>query len=214
MNKIVIALLLCLPFLGNAQETKKKNRWEIGLNGTQLLRNLFAQNPSGETGRHTFFVKTGTDRAMFRLLVGGHVRNRSEDFDGTNSLIFNSSKLDLGLGFERRRQVYKKLELVVGFDVLTTISEEKSTNRSFGFPDQILLENTRSSISLGVGPILGLRYAFSDFFAVSTESNIYLLATKGINKTTQDGNELTNKEFSKLEAIHTLPTNLFVVLTF
>ena len=212
MNKIIVAALLLLPFFAVAQEVEKKNRWEIGLNGTQLLRNLFAQNPSGTVGRHTFFVKTGTERSMFRLLVGGHVHT-SEEFDVNSSSIYNSSELRLGFGFERRRKVYKKLELVVGVDMLTTITEKKRTLESFGLPSTTQ-ENTRSSISLGAGPILGLRYAFSDFFAISTESNIYLIGTKGQNRINKNGNELPSRDFTRFKAFHSLPTNLFVVLTF
>lgn len=215
MKNAIILLLLTLPLFVFAQKSSKETHWEVGLNSTQLLRNLFAQNPTGLIGNYTFFVKKGSKKNLFRAHFGGNLANKEEDFDNLGQfLTTKSSEIFVGLGFERRRTIFNKLELVWGGDVLPSYSVDNSST-TFFFSSTIRdLENKKETFGIGAGPILGLRYAFSKYFSISTESSLYVLYSQGKNITRENGVEIKSKTISNFAVSHTLPHSLYLVMNF
>jgi len=214
-NKIVL-LLLITPLFVFAQKSSKGAHWEVGLNSTQLLRNLFAQNPTGLIGNYTFFVKKGSETNLFRAHFGGRLINKEESFDNQNQFLTTKfTEVYVGLGFEKRKTIYNKLQLVWGGDVLPSYTLDNSSTTFFvsssGFKE---LENMKEIFGIGAGPILGLRYAFSKYFAISTESSLYVLYSQGENVTRESGAVIKNKKISKFAVSHSLPHSLYIVMNF
>ena len=219
--KNTILLLICLiPLVGFSQKSKKDTHWEIGLNSTQLLRNLFAQNPTGLIGNYTFFVKKGSEKKLFRAHFGGNLINREESIDNQGQILTTkSSQIFVGLGFETRKTIYNKLQLVWGGDILPSYSIDQSTT-TFSFIDSngifqnTELENKKEILGIGAGPIIGLRYSFSKYFSISTESSFYVLYSQGQNTTREDGTVIVSKTITSFSLSHSLPHSLYVVMNF
>lgn len=212
-------LMLCLlPVLGFSQGKKNKKHWEIGLNSTQLLRNLFAQNPTGLIGDYSFFIKRGSEKLLFRSHFGGSVRNKNDSFNSFGqSLSSKTMDIRLGFGLEKRQYVYKKLQLVWGGDLLPSYYLDRSSTFLFNQPTSShrrILENTTDIVTIGAGPFIGLRYAINKHFALSTESSLYLFFSESRNSTTEDGTILQDKSSASFSVSHTLPNSLFVVFSF
>ena len=215
MKNTLLLLICLLPILGFSQKRKTDKHWEIGLNSTQLLRNLFAQNPTGLIGDYTFFIKKGANNNFFRAHFGGHIVNKEESFSGLGQFLTSkNTDLRIGLGFERRRTIYNKLQLVWGGDVLPSYTLDESVLKSFVSNTSKLLENKKEIYGVGAGPIIGLRYSFSQHFSISTESSLYVFFSESKNVTREDGVQITSKNFSKFSVSHTLPNSLFVVMNF
>ena len=215
MKNTLLVLLLLMPLFVFSQNRSKDKHWEVGLNSTQLLRNLFAQNPSGEVGNFTFFVKTGTEKNLFRAHFGGSLVDKEENFNNQSQfLTTKSSEVHIGLGFERRKAIYKKLQLVWGGDILPSYSIDNTSTSFFfssGFGE---ITNRTEILGIGTGPIIGLRYAFSKYFSISTESSLYVTYSQGKNVTRENGVILTDKTISEFVVSHSLPQSLYVVINF
>lgn len=211
--KFPLLIIVCLlPVLVYGQKSRTGKHWEVGLNSTQLLRNLFAQNPTGVIGDYTFFVKRGTEKRLIRTHYGGGYTETEDLFGNFGDFLHRQQlSLRLGVGFEKRRKVYEKLQLVWGADVLPEYDLDRSTAFSIGSPS---LENRTTTMKIGGGPILGLRYAFSKHLAVSTESSLYLYYGERLNWTGQNGVELKRNKTRLFSVSHTLPSSLYLVFNF
>ncbi len=215
MKNIFLLIFCLLPLLSFAQREKKDTHWEVGLNSTQLLRNLFAQNPSGLIGNFTFFVKKGSNKNLFRVHIGGSLADKQETFvnQGNTLLTTNTTEVFVGLGFERRKFIYNKLEMVWGGDVLPSYVIDKSTTRFFSTTVSDL-ENKKETFGIGAGPIIGLRYSFSKYFSISTESSLYFYYSEGSNETREDGEIISSKTLHSYSLSHSLPHSLYLVMNF
>ncbi len=220
MKNIFLLIFCLLPLLSFAQGKQKDTHWEVGLNSTQLLRNLFAQNPSGLIGNFTFFVKKGSEKNLFRAHFGGNLTNKEESIDNQGQILTTkSSEIFVGLGFERRKTIYNKLQLVLGGDILPSYSIDQSTTTFFfidsnGIFQNRELENKKEIFGVGAGPIIGLRYSFSKYFSISTESSLYFYYSQGTNETREDGEVISSKALSSYSLSHSLPHSLYLVMNF
>lgn len=210
--KYIFVLLVFLPILSFGQ---KKKHWEIGINSTQLLRNAFAQNPVGDEEDFTFFIKRGSKNLLIRTHLGIKVSGKSTSFSGTGQELLAKYNLwQLALGLEKRKKVYKGLSMTFGADVLGSLYHEHSESFVFGPNGGSRINNDLVRNIGGFAPFLGLRYSFSKWLAISTESSLIVNYGQELNET-KAGETILKSELSDIFTFtHSLPKSIYLVFVF
>jgi len=164
-------LVICLLFVSqlNAQEVDKPNKFELGVNVTRMLANVLVnQNSDGMTDFPLTFKINGTNRT-FRLGFDAEMESQ-DNFSVDSRRIFLANRI----GFENRMYLSDKWIFLYGWDIHSRYFSETSTN--FNQIDEITQKDR--SIGLGISPVMGFQFLFTDRIALEIESNILFLANR------------------------------------
>lgn len=146
---VSLTIFTILPLFSISQDIKPRVH-EVGLNFSNL--NNFGIR-----------YKCGKDKTLLRLtLLSLNGNNNNTKID---SLVNNQSSAGFGfnIGFEKRKSINETFDCYYGLDLLNSYTYNKNVN------NQSKTSNETSSISPGLGLVLGLRYILNNEFSVSAE---------------------------------------------
>lgn len=155
MKKLFIAALCGMSVFLQAQNTKKI---EIGFNMSPLLTTFVSigQVQSANPPIAFTWKRIKENRRALRMGFGFNLRSE------TGFVEPNTNRFYFHIGFERRREISEKWKYYWGGDLLF--------NRENSFRERSLIGD-----GVGLGPALGLLYAFNEKISLSTESSMYLV---------------------------------------
>ncbi len=207
MKRLILVLLLIqIGYSMTAQKQfKLKKGIYIGLNTTNVIKNLLSFTGNELSDPYTltgFFHKKNT---TFRIGLGLDYESKKKDrvFFADNT----HSKIDLRLGVQRTKPLWKNLHFLYGFDVLGGHETDKS-NRGEFYNDDLIL-------SAGAGPVLGVIYKINDKLLLSTESSLYFKYS--FKQTIYKNGTASNEEKETSDNIsikHILPNSLYFYIRF
>ena len=198
---ILVLLMLQIGLAANAQKHfKLKKGFYIGLNTTNVIKNLLSFTGSKLDDPYTISGFLHKKNTTFRIGLGLDYSNKNRDrfsfADNTHS------KVDLRIGFQKTKPLWKNLYYMYGFDLLGGYETDKSRRGEFYNDDLIL--------SGGAGPILGVIYKINDKVLISTESSLYFRYS--YKQTVYKNGRGTDEEIEKdenLSLVHLLPNSLY-----
>lgn len=151
-------------------ETKeKKSNFHLGLNATTVISSFVGNESLIEASDFPLLMRIGANKFHFRLAAGVGTSS-TEFFDQIAGIqrindfneYFGKGGIELDVFEENKWRMY------TGVDAIYSLSIDKITSFSF---DQVILKNTVNTI--GLGPIIGLKYFLNDRIYLSTEATIY-----------------------------------------
>jgi len=155
MKKILIIVLLSLPFVLQAQQ---KRTHEIGLNASPFLSSFVSIGQTEFTNPHVAFTwkRVKPNGNTIRLGIGYNLKS----FTGFSEPFRN--KFRLQMGFEKRYSLMNNWQYYWGADGVLNIEN---------------LARGRSLVGegIGLGPIFGIIYNLNDKMSLSTESTLYII---------------------------------------
>ena len=208
MKKILLLCLISLFYsnhYGQRQTTQKSSenrKFELGVNATHFLSNIFSLSNEKESTRYAFTTKLLHSNLIgTRLSIGGKYDQKGQEF-GNKS--FNIS-YNARLGVEFRRPIGSKFDILFGADVFGQYQESKSTT----FINSGNVTAGTKLKSLGVGPALRIEYALTDRIVLMTEAFLY--GSKYSRERDENG---VNKKEMGYNSFLSEPTNLFISYKF
>ncbi len=198
---IIIVLLLQIAFGVSAQKhLKLKKGLYIGLNTTNVIKNLLSFTGSELDDPYTVSGFFHNRNATFRVGLGVDYEGKKKD-----RTLFADNKhsdIDLRIGIQQTKPIWKKLHVIYGFDILGGY-ETDITSRGDFYNDDLIL-------STGAGPILGVVYKINDRVLLSTESSLYFrYSYKQTKYKNGEGTDEENENSSSTTLKHILPNSLY-----
>jgi hypothetical protein len=148
-NSILLIIALTLVSLtAKAQDVSSKTR-EIGFN---LSGSQFGVR-----------FKTGNEKRLFRVTLLSLYGNSQWSESSSTKSSSNQQGVGFNIGFEKRKSIGDNLSFYLGSDLLTSIDSYKS---KMGTADDVY---NNSTISAGIGFVMGINFKLSDRINISTE---------------------------------------------
>ncbi len=197
-------LILSLLLIGLGVTAQKRFKMEkgvyIGLNTTNVLKNLLSFTGSKLDDPYTISGIFQKKNTTFRVGMGIDYEGKKKDRillpDNTHS------KIDIRVGIQRIKPIWKKLHVIFGFDILGGYETDISSRGDFYNDDLIL--------STGAGPVLGVVYKINDRVVLSTESSLYFrYSYKQTKYKNGKGTDEENEKSSTNTLKHILPNSLY-----
>ncbi|MEZ4684752.1 MAG: hypothetical protein R3B47_01370 [Bacteroidia bacterium] len=175
-----LVLLICIsqvqaqiPEYTSGKQAREKHHFlELGLSGNWLLRQLI---PAGDSARlpgsspYLVTARWGRDNWAIRMGAGGNYSRKEIQLEGFGDKeIYYQNSVHLRLGFEKRYRIGKKLVANLGLDAHASYQNDEEIVDS-GF-DRVTFASREKG--LGLGPVLGLSYFFSERFACFAEGSV------------------------------------------
>ena len=176
----VIIFILCagqlqaqIPDFTSKKKAKENNHFlELGLSGNWLLRQVIPASDSSllpGSSPYLFTARWGKDNWAIRFGAGGNYSRKEIQLEGFGDKeIYYNNSAHLRLGFEKRYRIGKRLVANLGLDAHAFYQNDEEIVDS-GF-DRVTFA-TRDK-GLGLGPVLGLSYFFSERFACFVEGSV------------------------------------------
>lgn len=172
MKKILLLCLFALFYsIGITQKRKTdsdptRRKFELGVNATHFLSNIFSLSNEKESTRYAFTTKLLHNHNFgTRLCIGGNLDQKLEDF-GNKSF---DLAYDLRLGFEYKKHIGAKFDLLFGIDIFGQYQKNETTT----FINSGFISAGTTFSSLGLGPALRIEYALTDRIVLMTEAFLY-----------------------------------------
>ena len=161
-KNIILVVLICMFSIHISSAQKQielvdfnyESHKEIGLNFTQFVAQFIPFNiksvKDGPIGYS--FKRYNRSGKAFRFGFGANI-----------SANFENSFLAIRIGYERRKQIAKKVFYTRGWDILSVAGTLNLPN-----------SGSQEIFSLGLGPVIGLEYHLTNALLISTESMLFV----------------------------------------
>lgn len=186
-NYCTLLLLFWLVGLWAQGPTKSRRssqnntqRWhELELNSVFLLQEIFgASNTADIQNAYLVGYKTGKGNVGWRFGLGAGLSLKSEQESLLDQRITTRYDLRSRVGIEWRKDLMERWQLISGVDaVIESSFREDETKTNF---DNITTKD--SSIGVGGGPILGLRFWINPKISLATETGLQALYLRKIEE--------------------------------
>lgn len=162
-----------MPEFSSKRKAKEKTHFtELGISGNWLVRQLLPAREGSTAPAISPYMLTarwGKDQWAFRFGAGGRYSREEIQLEGFGDKeIFYQNNIHLRLGYERRYRIGKRLVANLGLDAHAFYQNDEEIVDS-GF-DRVTTATREKGI--GLGPVLGLNYFFSERFAVFIEGSV------------------------------------------
>jgi hypothetical protein len=211
-----LLLLLLLTTLGGFKASAQDTllywpKVELGMNITQTLAGFFnAGSQALPTDPYLFSLKFPGARSTFRTSVNARFRNREEIINFGQRLITERT-FNFRAGLEWRRTLTPRFSFYYGFDAVLQYELERVDFNTGGGR----IELGSNSTGFGAGPLMGLMFHLTPKILLSTESNLYGIASSGKEKDQTDpAIPPTEQRTRQFELIPTIPNSLYVFFRF
>ncbi len=205
----------------NENESRQFNR-QFGLNAFFINSLLPLDNDIGNSHPYLFHFMTFREGNKFhRKSLNIDLDIESGKTESEPTVNQNFVNIDYKAGWGKHRELRKKLRGYYGFDLVpgfdwrrTTIKDDEENPIN----PNINSNSKRTQIGghLGMGPMLGIQYQFTERFGVYTEATFYMVLRYSEEKFEPEDpllDEFTDYSFN-LNTSYRLPTSLIIFYTF
>lgn len=219
MNKALLLFFLLLQMFTyvhaqdhDLESEEESFRNELGLNVTNVLTSLVGNNPNDDfdVAVYALTYKRKLKKGNY-LRLAANVRLDIFSNEDVTELINNNS-INFRIGWEKRRQVLKRLDYYYGFDLLANYTAIEST---FATPTDIVqLDNFQYTI--GVGPVFGLQFMINPRMLLGTEATLYGTLTVDRIFESFEQNPIFNKDETsfQINLQSRIPQALYFIVSF
>ena len=214
MKKILhCVFLFCFSISVSAQDSTSvyKVRHEVGVNATGFINSFLSFNDrTGATGAYFLtYRKYRPDQKTLRLGLNVDFDNsRRQPVDPDDEVTSTLLSFNVRVGWENQSLISKRWVFLHGFDALMGYSNSlvKSMN---SFED---VSTNDWTVRLGAGPYGGLQFKINERMGLFTETTMYLIYLRNIEKTKFSVSDDETEKFSAWDLNILLPTTLFFYL--
>ncbi len=216
MHKILYIYLICilLPFSSYAQKSHhKKTRhspkkpltsqtggWWVGVNASNLMKNIFAVAPSTQLDPYTLTTRFKLSNTLSGRIGAnmGLRRKQSGEDDVASIQRLNGA---LRLGAQKEIFVYHKFYFYYGGDLAGRYLSDWSSFKG--------ISKTNTSWLIGGGPVIGFGFQLGKRLRLSTESSYYFMIGNERKELDVTGEKtISNQQITNI--IHLLPNSLYL----
>ena len=199
---LIVPLFCCQTLWSQADSSEHK--WEIGLNVSYVLANVFNVGiDRALLDDYSLVIKRRAGkRSFWRLHVGGEA---SSDEVAFSALSVSSYQLHGKLGFEFRKSIAARFDLLYGIDLVARTTSEKSE-----FFGALTTRTDENALSLGVSGFLGFGYEVTDRIFLTTETALFGMVEQVTTDVTESVSTQRVDQRTNYFAQHSLPISLYL----
>lgn len=155
----------------------------------------------------SLLYRKGTSKDLFRM--SALLFNSNHNFFITNQQNSHNLNFQLGLGYERRIPVYKRLYTVLGVEGFVGYSGSTAIEKEYVSSQEIEQYNNNNAIRTGVSAIVGLNYAVHDNWLLFMEFSpgLYISYNINHNGTNVDGTNVWDEKHEYVALGYSLNLN-------
>lgn len=185
-NTMIFALIILSSFSNLFSQdsivNNKNYKNEIGMDMNTFVRQVLNFGSQTYVSPNTYLItykRLIKEKNSIRFGLGGNYETQKDTggYNSNTNQTYKNEYFNARIGFEQQNNLGKYFIYYYGLDVLGGCNYNLSHNftTSSGTPDVI-----SKTFSIGIGPLLGLKFKITQRIYISTESNIYYLYSKQV----------------------------------